>query len=129
MNYPEGTIFGLPNCGIVANAYVAKISYDEVWNWFLNHNSYNKNWKGRTYHDQYEIFLSEMKIKFKTEIVKKKRLKEWCKDKTGKWLIHVTGHSLVFEDGLFLDQHQINVPIEEYKYKGRYVDIAWKIIG
>lgn len=124
ISYPEGTVFGLPNCGIIANAYVANVSYNTAWNWFKERNNYRSNWKGRTDHEQYDEFLNSMNIPF----IKSQPIKRLNKlDLFGKCLLHVNGHAFVFDKGFFLDQ-TTRCQINAFKYRNCLVKNLWEIL-
>lgn len=113
--YPDDMKFGLPNCGIVANAIAAKISLERATEWFRINQRPRGNWRGATNHGYYDRFLREHGIWFERVDYSKDRIRtvgdfaEWFGKPGRLYMIRSAGHMMLCQDGWIGDQHHITL--------------------
>ena len=134
MEYPDGFVSGLPNCGVTAIAIATKTPYPYVWEWFASFQKRPASWKGMTCHSKYLRALYKFGKTRSYECPKSinygKTLKHWAnniaeKDKT--YLVRVTGHALVYRNGMCIDNIKRAI-ISCHWTKGKKVKNAWVVM-
>lgn len=141
MEYPDGYVRGLPNCGIIAIASLTGTHYDSVWNWFKKRNDRSAQWRGYIYKkdcldalhnfgkiESKKIFEGDAKNKGIGE-QKPIPLHYWVgifgkKFPNSKFLVKSNNHFMAVDGDIILDQSGIG-PVKFHKSKGRRITDAW----
>lgn len=129
MKHPDGMIYGLPNCGIVACAIASGLHYNAVWEWFKKRNNRRGNWKGKTWHTDYSAFLDEHGIKHRYYHPERQTLKRFADTlkPSRLYMIRIRGHIVCAQGGITIDQFAA-MPISDHFMARRVVKNVWEIM-
>ncbi len=121
MSMPEGTPGGLPNCGIVAIAVLAGVSYAEALAAFPKRNGH---WKGRTTTGARRFALFNLNREVdEHEWTPRMTLQRWMDEHATPgvtYFIRTSGHAQTVRNGHVIDQKGM-VPISEYWGRRKFV--------
>jgi len=132
IEYPDGMVYNLPNCGIVAMATCSGKPYEHTREWFRRRMKARGNWKGRTYHTQYSEYLRECGVWFKHSKCEKGDVPTLMTFVTLRatpgrlYAVRVSGHVMTCRNGWVMDQIQ-RCPVGEHYSRRRRVTDYWEI--
>lgn len=120
----------LPNCGLVAIAYVTGKQLSEVSQYYKTTYEKRGNWKGGTNAYNRRAILTHYGVDFAKIDFPKLSLKWWVHNESEpnkQYMVKTSGHVQVIENGMVLDQRGCK-PISEYWGKMKRVQEVLQII-
>jgi hypothetical protein len=108
MKQPEGLVRGLPNCGIVALAVALDLPYPKVFDEFRMFKGKQRNWRGRTYDEEIEDFLTLYGVKFEEIPRPRMTVKRWAHEEALpgiKYIVTSGSHVMFLQNGILIDQY------------------------
>lgn len=117
-----------PICGVLAVAVVANITFAEATDLVKKHMlPHQKRHGGKTYAEQRYGALNDCGVKYMPLNVKRQTLLRFLRENPeGTYMIEVTGHVVVYKDGLVIDQSQI-ANVEEHWAKRKFIIEVFEI--
>lgn len=122
---PEDTPLGLPNCGVVAVAMLAGVSYEEARAAVASCRDHGNHpsWKGRTYPEERLGALVKLGVVMKRmrsfERTTLNRFSQKVEPYYGAWMVDAGGHSVAIIDGIMYDQHNVRGTSVGREFAGR----------
>jgi hypothetical protein len=107
---PEGMVKGLGNCGVVAVAACAGVSYATAWDILKAHAARRmgkRKWTGGTFHYERAKALDVLGVKRELVRFNRGQFRTWARTQAlpGRtYMVTITGHVVTYKDGVFMDQ-------------------------
>jgi hypothetical protein len=115
-----------PNCGVVTTAYLANTHIKEVTEAFTILRDKPKQWRGMSNYNYRDDIMDYYDVPRKEIEYKSKTLKKWVQcemDPSKLYLVGVTGHIVIIDRGILIDQSRVVPAIEYFKPRARLTDI------
>ena len=134
MGYPVNMVFGLPNCGIVANAIASNTPLDVATEWFRKVQNRRSNWRGATNHGHYREFLisrgmwvAQVDYPRDGTVRTLGDFARWHAKPGSIYVVRSSGHAMAVKDGYIADQHHI-LPVAQHWCRNKRLLNHWEIL-
>lgn len=108
---PEGMVKGLGNCGVVAVAACAGVTYDIAWGLIQGYTAKRlgkRKWTGGTFEWERAKALTALGVDHGVCAFKRgQQFRTWARTQAKPgvtYMVTVTGHVVTYKDGVFMDQ-------------------------